>query len=226
MNFRSVRVASMGVVTLAGLLAPVAAADAALVVYQQGQGGTFTWALDGAPLFTTPNTFDITQNAAQTGAAIASGFRYNYRFAFGSGTITNSSIASWGGASAIALGSTVGVGPGGGTSYTIARGYLNGESVGGSGETFAGEATTAWRQGPNGYNPLLGSSVVVGLRVNLLTGVHFGWALLNWDGLSYQPQRWAWQTIPQAPALVPTPAAASLLLAAGAFAARRRRAAH
>jgi len=82
------------------------------------------------------------------------------------------------------------------------------------------------------HAPLLGQSPFTGFSLTLDDGVHYGWIQWNFsmgparDSVPipmYQPIRWAYETEPNVPIVVPAPATATLLALAGLVATRRRR---
>ncbi len=115
-----------------------------------------------------------------------------------------------------------------------ARVYQTGELVEGPFGNFDSRASVSWYAGQIARLPLLGDRATIGWRQAVPGGFRYGWIELEFqvvdqppNSLSfnnlYQPIRWAYETEPNVPIVVPAPTAIGLLALAGLVASRRRR---
>ncbi len=114
--------------------------------------------------------------------------------------------------------------------FFLTQTFANGEPVGPDEDYANGGTMALFRTGFR--TPLVGLTPFTGFRLQLADGVHFGWIQWLWssgpffDGgtiLMYQPIRWAYETEPNVPIVVPAPTAIGLLALAGLVASRRQR---
>lgn len=227
---------TLSAVLLAAVPGPRAAAE---LIVQSNAGGSFIWRPTHTPSPGFPggtqagNAFDPTLPASSNPTA---------------GATSLTATSGTGGTSSTYVDAFFSAGP----SIRIARGitpvtipgipqvqqlraavFTPGQSVGpaNAGAEWAGAASYSYSR-PTLAGPQLGQSPFIGIRLELATGVHYGWIELDWRSVSYpsglsigayQPVRWAYESVPNVPALVPAPGAGALLGAAGIVALRRRR---
>ncbi|MCC5621602.1 hypothetical protein [Nostoc sp. CHAB 5715] len=133
------------------------------------------------------------------------------------------------------------------TSYNRPTDYSGQAAVGPGSGSFSSSVIAGWGRGFSGfgidylryvdpatswatYQVSLPSSMVIGLELTIAGQTHYGWALVHHTGFyvnrqdgAWQVERWAYETTPNTPAVIPAPGAGALLGVAGVIASRRRR---
>ncbi len=199
-------------------------------------GGQFPWSLSSqlqGP-FLRGQGLDITQSAAQSGAANPFTILYRTTSTTTTGMVITTDIVSEGANVRVAAdGQPVQIVNSSGQvfTFTAARTYQAGELVGPSASWQLTAAPAAYGLSI-GDVPLLGTSAIVGVRLSISGSFHYGWVALEWDPVTtvnnhfqYRPTMWAYETAANTPALVTVPApgaAGALVMCAGIAGIRRR----
>jgi hypothetical protein len=205
----------------------------ASVIGFDNSAGQFQWRPSGFPP-ASGNLFDPTLAPGQQAAAVASrSLIYTYGQIFGSDMAAPESIIGGANASIARDMTPVVVHNPGGQEFDFfpATAFAPGQDVGG-GANWQMMADAAWNSFFAGRNRLLGQESIVGIRLGLADGTHYGFVDLNWQQappdfgsmMMYQPVAWGYESTPNTPITVPTPAGAAVAVCGALFAKRRRRA--
>ncbi len=185
---------------------------------------------------TSGNRFNPLLSAAdQALADPALSFRYVIPFIGGSQTPGTESIVGDGGFEIVRASAPVEIRNGFGVPFETfpALAFAAGDHVDAL-EDFARSPAVSWYTFFAGRIPLLGDRATIGWRQAVPGGFRYGWIELEFqivdqppNSLSfnnlYQPLRWAYETEPNVPIVVPAPTAIGLLALAGLVASRRQR---
>jgi hypothetical protein len=224
-------------IRLALLAVALATAPAAAdIQYVDNSAGQFVWdsSYDFNGEFFHGTSLDISLDASQPGdSSVRSFMSYSETFFTSNQLVTVSMRADLPGDVKVARGDDLFLdfGPWSDTvspPIVFSPGALIGPGAGGG--AWYDDADINYRSGQN-TGSLIGGRGIVGIRLELPDGIHYGWIDLQDNGYHGEPElvplAWAWETTPGVPipaGLVPAPAGAGVLAMLLIASSRRRRA--